>query len=104
MIRNTASLRNALTAAMRYLAPLALVLLLAPPAKAQPSSAVPDHGRAVAYGEGWKCQHGFREEGGICAEVAVPANGYLNSIGNNWECNRLYRKVDDACVAIAHTL
>jgi hypothetical protein len=74
--------------------------MLVPQQAGAQTSAVPENSRTVAYGKGWNCQHGVREERGLCAMVAIPANSYLTSSGNDWECNRLYRRVDGVCVAV----
>jgi hypothetical protein len=100
MTRPSAFRKCAIAVALRYAATLALVLMLVPPAGAQPSTAVPENARARAYGGGWNCVYGFREERGACAGVVVPANGHLTARGNDWECNRLFRKVDGACAPL----
>jgi hypothetical protein len=81
---------------------VALVLGLAVCAEtpAQTASTVPANALARAYGGGWTCVYGYREERGACVAVVAPANGYVSESGADWECNRLYRKANDGCAAI----
>ncbi len=100
MTRSTGSCRQTFATVLRCAALFALVVTLVPQVGAEPRSAVPEHARAVDYGIGWLCLHGFHEERGACAALQVPENAYVTPLGNGWECNRLYRKVDGACVAL----
>ena len=63
---------------------------------------VPEHARAMEFGNGWKCGRGYREINGTCAAVKVPVNGYLTntSFGRGWDCMRKFQAIDGACVAI----
>lgn len=63
---------------------------------------IPKNALAKSYGSGWKCNRGFQESEGRCAQIKVPANGYptKSSYGRVWECLRGYKIANEACVAI----
>ena len=79
MTRRSAFFQQWLAAVSRCGAALAFIVALAPHAGAQPSAAVPENARVRAYGGGWTCEYGFREERGGCAAIAVPANAHSNA-------------------------
>lgn len=51
----------------------------------------------LSYGEGWKCDLGYRIDGEVCAPVDVSQNAYENnrSYGTGWECLHGYRQAND---------
>ena len=66
------------------------------------SPEVPENARAIEFGDGWKCNQGYRAVDGACTAVKLPANAYLTntSYGNGWECVRGYREVNGGCAAV----
>ena len=69
---------------------------------------VPDNAHAKGYGNGWKCDAGYRKVKNACAAIKMPANAYATnrSYGRGWECvrgyreSRDYRKGTESCSAI----
>jgi hypothetical protein len=50
-------------------------------------------------GTGWRCERGFKSDGGTCVALQVPSNGHLDFAGNDWVCNDRYRRVGPTCEA-----
>lgn len=48
---------------------------------------VPANARANSYGNGWRCDDGFRDVNGACVAIKVPAHAYgvASSYGKGWE-------------------
>ena len=63
---------------------------------------IPENAEARSYGDGWRCNPGYRESNGACAAIEIPANGYAtsSSYGKGWECDRGYRADGNACIAV----
>ncbi|MBW9271924.1 MAG: hypothetical protein K1566_19970, partial [Candidatus Thiodiazotropha sp. (ex. Lucinisca nassula)] len=63
---------------------------------------LPANASALKYGNGWKCDQGYREVNKRCIAIKTPANAYLThkSYGQGWECKWGYRELDKSCVAI----
>ncbi len=83
---------------------LCALLLFSMPAFAQSTSqSVPENATATSYGDGWKCNAGYRLSGDVCAAVVVPENAYPTNrtYGLGWECLHGFRENDEAtCVAV----
>jgi hypothetical protein len=64
---------------------------------------VPEYAYAngSAYGNGWDCKFGFKQEDDLCIAVEVPANGFLDARGTGWKCKRGFREDSGECVEIA---
>lgn len=62
----------------------------------------PPNSRVDAYGSGWECNKGYREDKGGCVKVVLPPNAYLarRSYGRGWSCNWGYREDNDACKSV----
>lgn len=60
----------------------------------------PPNSHPAAFGIGWECDWGYRQEVSSCVAVAPPKNAYVTAAGNSWKCRRGFRREDGACVAI----
>lgn len=60
--------------------------------------ALPANAKAVAYGDGWECERGYRAVDDACVAVTLPDNAHLTNIGDNWVCNRPYEKDEGRCI------
>ena len=63
---------------------------------------IPENARANSYGNGWRCNRGYRETGGKCFAITIPENAYATDklYGRGWECKYGFRRADSACVAV----
>ncbi len=91
---------------IRLLAGAMLILLAtALPVHAQTSvQAIPENASPQSYGDGWKCDIGYRLNAGSCVAVIVPMNAYETNraYGLGWECFHGFRADGEAdCVAVA---
>ncbi len=91
---------------MRLLAGSICVLLWAAlPVHAQIAlQPIPENASPQSYGDGWKCDIGYRPDAGSCAAVIIPKNAYETNrtSGRGWECFHGFRADGDAdCVAVA---
>ena len=50
-----------------------------------------ENAEARRYGDGWRCNPGYRESNGACGAIEIPANGYAtsSSYGKGWEFDRV---------------
>ena len=73
---------------MKRLIPLFLLVTVSPiPVAAQADVAeAPINSHATGYGDGWRCDRGFRKINRSCVVVQVPTNAHLDSSGDGWEC------------------
>ena len=71
------------------------------PAQA-PSNEVPENARAMSYGNGWRCNPGYRESDGACAAIDIPEFAYATdtSYGSGWKCSHGFEEVDGSCAPI----
>ena len=55
-----------------------------------------------AFGTGWECDPGYREDDNRCTRIVVPANAYYSGLSfeHGWECNPGYRQEGDRCTAV----
>jgi hypothetical protein len=62
---------------------------------------VPEHAFLTeeSYGDGWRCERGYRARAGACVVVDLPANAHLSSSGDSWNCDPPYRRGGDVCVS-----
>jgi hypothetical protein len=61
---------------------------------------IPANAKLTYMGDSWKCERGFRKQGGSCAAVEIPANAKLTYVGDSWECERGFRKQGGGCAAV----
>ena len=63
---------------------------------------IPENAEAKSYGDGWRCNPGYRESNGACERISVPEHGYLSESphGSGWKCDRGYRADGNACIAV----
>ncbi len=63
---------------------------------------IPENARAITYGSGWECKHGYQKKGNTCIAIKMPENAYLttSSFGDGWDCSWGYRKSGNACIII----
>ena len=63
---------------------------------------IPENAEASSYGDGWRCNPGYRESNGACAAIEIPESGFATSLsyGTGWECDRGYRADGDDCVIV----
>ncbi len=66
------------------------------------SDAVPENASVKSYGDGWRCNPGYRENEGGCAAIKVPDNAYPTNktYGNGWLCKHGYRETNNTCMLI----
>jgi hypothetical protein len=63
---------------------------------------MPENAHASYYGNGWKCNHGFREFNHACVAIVIPDNAYASDVSyeNGWKCAWGYKKDKDRCQLI----
>ena len=52
------------------------------------------------FGDGWKCDRGFKRVEDKCQSVEVPEHTFLNRWGDGWECERGFKRVKDQCQVV----
>ena len=50
---------------------------------------------AMAYGDTWICNNGYKKQGNSCKKINVPANAM--AYGDTWVCNLGYKKQGSSC-------
>ena len=87
-----------------FVFPVCALFLFSLPAPAQSTSqSMPENASAKSYGDGWKCNIGYRLSGDLCAAVIVPENAYPTNrtYGPGWDCHYGFRVSDQTtCVAV----
>ena len=63
------------------------------------ASQMPQNAKINVYGNGWDCQHGFRQSGNECIAVQMPQNAKINVYGNGWDCQHGFRQSGNECAA-----
>ena len=53
---------------------------------------------AYSYGNGWRCNSGYKKVGNRCQKIYAPANAYVS--GSSWKCVTGYKKVGNRCEKI----
>ena len=63
---------------------------------------IPENAEARSYGDGWRCNPGYRESNGACAAIEIPANGYAtsSSYGKGWECSYGFKESNGSCTQV----
>jgi hypothetical protein len=63
---------------------------------------IPRNAEAKPYGDGWRCNPGYRESDGACSAVEIPANGYATSspYGAGWECSYGFKESSGSCTPV----
>ncbi|CUI60024.1 hypothetical protein [Cognatishimia activa] len=85
-----------------FLLGMALLLFGANIAHSNPTD-IPKNASAKSYGDGWKCDLGYRIAGEICVAITVPENAYATNrrYGLGWECLHGFLRVERAsCVPV----
>ena len=59
---------------------------------------VPSNSTLTSYGNGWRCNSGYKKVGNRCQKIYAPTNAYVS--GSSWKCVTGYKKVGNRCEKI----
>jgi hypothetical protein len=63
---------------------------------------IPENAEPRSYGDGWRCNPGYRESNDACAAIEIPENGYAtsSSFGTGWECSYGFKESNSSCTPV----
>ena len=61
---------------------------------------IPANAEPRSYGDGWRCNPGYRESNDACAAIEIPENGCatISSFGTGWERSYGFKESNGSCI------